>query len=298
MSFNKKYKDTIFSSLFSDPDILRELYCALDNVSLPKDVPITINTLEEVLFNDMFNDLSFEIGGKIVVLIEHQSTINPNMALRMLMYVGRVYEKIVKDDSIYKSKQLTIPAPEFFVFYNGEAPYPDKMILKLSDLFENPSDLWMLPALSERQGSIQRDINLELVVRVININEGRNAELAQKCKALAHYSVFVGKMRENRKAGMSLEEVARKAVEYCLKNDILKEFLEKHATEVLGMLMKEWNWDDALAVRFKEGWEGGLEKGREETARNALMKGFSIDVIHDITGLDEETIINLQYQEG
>jgi hypothetical protein len=241
MSINKKFKDTIFSSLFSDPDTLRELYCALDNVSLPKDIPITINTLEEVLFNDMFNDVSFEIGGKIVVLIEHQSTINPNMALRMLMYVGRVYEKIIKDDSIYTSKQITIPAPEFFVFYNGEAPYPEEKILKLSDLFEKmPAWLVLVP------GSIQEAAALELVVRVININEGKNVELARKCKALAHYSVFVGKMREYKKAGMSLEEAARKAVEYCLKNDILKEFLEKNATEVLGMLMTEWNIDDAL----------------------------------------------------
>jgi hypothetical protein len=261
MSVNKKYKDTIFSSLFSDPDTLRELYCALDDVSLPKDVPVTINTLEEVLFMDRFNDLSFEIGGKIVVLIEHQSTINPNMALRMLMYVGRVYEKIITGDEIYTTKQITIPAPEFFVFYNGEAPYPDKKILKLSDLFEK------LPALMVHgsgckpvPGSIQRDLNLELVVRVININEGRNAELARKCKALAHYSVFVGRMREYTKAGMELEEAARKAVEYCLKHDILKEFLEKNATEVLGMLMKEWNWDDALAVRFREGREEGGRK--------------------------------------
>jgi hypothetical protein len=241
------------------------------------------------------------------------------MALRMLMYVGRVYEKIVMGDEIYTTKQVIIPAPEFFVFYNGEAPYPDQKILKLSDLFEKLPTL-MVPGSGCKPvpGSIQMGTNLELVVRVININEGRNAELVQKCKALAQYSVFVGRMREYKKAGMSLEEAAKKAVEYCLKNGILKEFLEKNAAEVMGMLMKEWNWDDALAVRYREGreegWEGGLEegleKGREEgwegglekgiekgiekTARNALMKGFSIDQIHDITGLDAETIKNLQ----
>jgi hypothetical protein len=201
----------------------------------------------------MINDISFEIGGKIVVLIEHQSTINPNMALRMLMYVGRVYEKTVMDDGIYTTKKITIPAPEFFVFYNGEAPYPDKKILKLSDAFEK------LPVL----GLPWKKANLELVVRVININEGKNGELARKCKVLAHYSVFVGKMRENKKTGMGLEEAARKAVEYCLKHDILKEFLERNATEVMGMLMTEGNWDDALAVRYREGWKGGLEEGRK-----------------------------------
>jgi predicted transposase YdaD len=78
------------------------------------------------------------------------------------------------------------------------------------------------------------------------------------------------------------------------KHDILKEFLEKNATEVLGMLMKEWNWDDALAVRYREGREGGREEGIEEVARNALMNGFSIDQIQVITGLDADTIRNLE----
>ena len=122
--------------LFSDPDLLRELYCALDGVSLPKDVPVTINTLEDVLFMDFINDVSFEIDGKLVVLIEHQSTINPNMALRLLMYIGRVYEKIIDEKNVYSGKPLKIPRPEFFVLYNGVEPYPDEKIYRLSEAFE------------------------------------------------------------------------------------------------------------------------------------------------------------------
>ena len=94
MGANIRYKDSLFSFLFSDPNILRELYCALEGVTLPEDVPVTINTLQEALFIERINDISFEIGGKLVILIEHQSTINPNMALRLLMYIARVYEKI------------------------------------------------------------------------------------------------------------------------------------------------------------------------------------------------------------
>ena len=95
--------------------VLRAIYCALEGVSLPEDVPVTINTLEDVLFKDRMNDISFEIGGKLVILIEHQSTVNPNMALRLLMYVARVYEKIVEGKSIFTSKKIPIPRPEFFV---------------------------------------------------------------------------------------------------------------------------------------------------------------------------------------
>jgi len=129
MSANTKYKDSVFSFLFSDPNLLRELYGALEGVTLPPDVPITINTLRDVLFMGIINDISFEIGGKLVVLIEHQSTINPNMALRLLMYIARVYEKIIGDRNIYSSRLLRIPRPEFYVLYNGIAPYPDRETL-------------------------------------------------------------------------------------------------------------------------------------------------------------------------
>ena len=104
MQTNKKFKSGVFSLLFSEPDLLRELYCALGGISLPPDAPGTINTLEDVLFMGFINDISFEIDGKLVVLIEHQSTVNPNMALRLLMYIGRVYEKIIEGRNIYSRK--------------------------------------------------------------------------------------------------------------------------------------------------------------------------------------------------
>jgi len=225
MGANTKYKDSVFSFLFSDPDLLRELYCALEGITLPADIPITINTLQDVLFMDRVNDISFEIGGKLVILIEHQSTINPNMPLRLLMYIVRVYEKIIGDKNIYTSRLLPIPRPEFFILYNGESPYPDEKI---------------------------------------------------------------GKVREYEKEGYSLEEAIRKAVIYCRDHDILKEFLEKNSSEVINMLMTEWNLDDAKQVWY----EDGLMDGKEEIARNALAEGASIEFVQKITGLDMDTIKN------
>ena len=137
-------------------------------------------------------------------------------------------------------------------------------------------------------------------------------------------------MRDYEKDGGNSEEAIKKAIKYCRKHDILKEFLEKNATEVINMLMTEWNWDDALAVRYEEGLEDGLEKGREEgrkegrekgledgrkegrekgledgreegleegreeTARNALAEGVPVELVKKITGLDEEAIRKLQ----
>jgi hypothetical protein len=297
MSANAKYKDSVFSFLFSDPDVLRELYCALEGVTLPADVPVTINTLQDVLFMDRVNDISFEIGGKLVVLIEHQSTINPNMALRLLMYVARVYEKIVGDKNIYVTKLIRLPRPEFFVLYNGVAPYPDENILKLSDAFESGTAL----GLPEKGSTF-----LELEVKVININGGRNERIARGCKTLAGYSAFVTKAQELGNSGLDKEEAIRKAVVYCREQGILKEFLERHGTEVINMLMTEWKMEDALEVRFSEGWEGGMEKGIEKgiekgmekgvenVALNALAMDFSVEVIHQMTGLDIEAIEKLR----
>ena len=184
MGANTKYKDSVFSFLFSDPDLLRELYCALEGITLPADVPVTINTLQDVLFMDRVNDISFEIGGKLVILIEHQSTINPNMAFRFLMYIARVYEKIVGDNKkIYTSNLIHLPRPEFFVLYNGTSPYPDEETLRLSAAFEKAASL----------GLPEKGIpSLELVARVININQGRNGEIVRRCETLNGYCAFIG----------------------------------------------------------------------------------------------------------
>jgi predicted transposase/invertase (TIGR01784 family) len=281
MGPNTKYKDSVFSFLFSDPNLLRELYCALEGITLPADIPVTINTLQDVLFMDRINDISFEIGGKLIILIEHQSTINPNMALRLLMYIARVYEKIIGDKNIYTSRLIHLPKPEFFVLYNGVSPYPDEKILKLSEAFEQAASL----------GIPEKEIpSLELVARIININQGRNEEIVQRCKTLNGYCAFIGKVREYEKESNSKEEAMKKAVLYCRDHDILKEFLNTNATEVMNMLMTEWNLDDAKQVWY----EDGLQDGKEEIARNALAEGASIGFVQKITGLDTEKIKGLQ----
>ena len=121
--------------------------------------------------------------------------------------------------------------------------------------------------------------------------------IAARCKNLAEYSAFVAKERSLEKELGSREEAIKETVKYCQKHDILREFLKLHASEVLNMLYAEWNWDDALAVRYEEGIEEGLTKGRFneklEIARNLLAKGSTPEFVQDITGLDMETIEKL-----
>jgi hypothetical protein len=263
MTAKREFKDSVFSWLFSNPDTLRELYGALSGRPLPPDVPIVINTLNDVLFKGRMNDISFLIGDVLVVLIEHQSTINENMPLRLLLYIARIYETLTGERNIYRSKRLSLPLPEFIVLYNGAAPYPDEQTLKLSDAFSDPAVL----------GIDKGDAALELVVKVYNINQEHNEPIIRRCKTLAGYSAFIGKVREHEGEGQSREEAIKQAIKDCISKNILKDFLELHSREVMNMLVTEWNWDDALAVREEEGWKKGREEGRDEGREEGVEEG-------------------------
>jgi hypothetical protein len=130
---NEKYKDSVFTLLFNNPDILRELFSAIKNITLPSDVRIDINTLSDVLFRTQRNDLSFLVDGRLIVLIEHQSTINNNIPFRFFLYAARLYEKITDPKKRFMRKLIELPDPEFIVLYNGKAPYPDHKELRFSN---------------------------------------------------------------------------------------------------------------------------------------------------------------------
>ncbi|GHV33298.1 hypothetical protein AGMMS4952_25030 [Spirochaetia bacterium] len=307
MGVNKKYKDSLFSWLFSDPDTLRELYSAIEGILVDPALPIRINTLEKVLYMNQINDISFEIGGILVVLIEHQSTINPNMPLRLLMYIARIYEKIIDRKKRHSGKKVPVPQPEFIVLYNGKAQYPDEAILKLSDLFADAAACGLITSGPPA---------LELTVKVYNINQGRNEAMVRKCERLRGYSIFVGKAREYKDSGKSKEESLEMAIRYCIDHDILKAILEAHASEVINMLLEEWKIDEAKEAWQEEAWEDGRVEGekkgrvegekkgrvegREETkkedAKNFLALGVSPATVAKATGLDMETIKELAGQ--
>jgi hypothetical protein len=282
VSANKKYKDSVFTLLFAHPETLRELYGAITGVEVPPDVPVTINTLKNALFLARINDISFTIGDKVIALIEHQSTVNQNMPLRLLLYIARVYEKIIDKRSLYKALRVTIPRPEFIVLYNGVEPYPDEATLNLSDAFADKS------AAPE----------LELAVRVFNINEGHNQAMLGKCPKLGGYAAFVDKVREaeavERRGKKKLTRAAKQramtgAVNWCIDHVVLPEFLTNHSSEVINMLTQKWDWKVAFEVYKEE----VTEQVTEQNARNALALGLPVDVVQKITGLDTQTITQL-----
>ena len=264
---NREHKNSVFSLLFSTPEILRELYSAIEGISLPKDVPININTLSEVLFRKQINDISFTIDDRLVVLIEHQSTLSENLPLRFLEYTGRVYEKIIDPKKRYQTKLVKIPKPDFIVLYNGKNPCPDYREMKLSDAFKDSIDL---------EAAKKLDIPLELTAKIYNINPGHNEDILKKSDVLGGYSTFVGKVWECEKRQLTLEESVRIAIKYCIENNVLKDFLKRNSSEVINMLFAEYNFEEEAEVireeAFEDGIELGIEKGREEGFKLGSVK--------------------------
>ena len=152
---NRQYKDTLFRRLFSDKEKLLELYNALNGSHYDNPDDLTINTLEDAVYMNMKNDLSFIFHSRMP-LYEHQSTVSPNIPLRDLDYVNRLLRGITAGKDLYSSHAVKVPAPQFVVFYNGIDELPERSIRKLSELYEIP----------------QEDPGLELAVTILNINPG------------------------------------------------------------------------------------------------------------------------------
>jgi hypothetical protein len=143
---NREYKDSVFVALCEDKKRLIEIYNAVSNKNYPQDASVKIVTLKDVLFLGRRNDVSFLMEDKLVVLLEHQSTVCENMPVRLLIYLSDIYEKLLSANekvkrAVYGSTRLKIPKPELYVIYNGKANFPERRDLKLSDAFWENSEI-------------------------------------------------------------------------------------------------------------------------------------------------------------
>jgi len=248
MKGNRTYKDTLFRHIFNNEPSALELYNALAGTNYTDVSLIKINTLKDMLFKTIENDLSFEVDNKLLILIEHQSTISENMAARFLLYIAVIYFKKF-GERLYQEAVVKLPRPEFIVLYNGEASFPDEKLYRLYDVLEEVD--------KKDDNNI---IPLDLTLRVININKGYNPKLMRKSKKLKGYSIFVAKVREYAKT-RPLEEAIKLAVDYCLKRGILVDYLKENAQGVIKMIKLEYTLKDAIKSARKEGKKEGKREG-------------------------------------
>ena len=235
----RDYKSRIFTMLFNNKDRLLQLYNAVSRKNYTNPELLTINTLENAIYMSMQNDLSFLIDMRLS-LYEHQSTYNPNIPLRFLLYLSDLYSKLTRGMNLYGSKKLNIPSPRFIVFYNGRDKRPDYEEFRLSDLY-----------------TIQNEnISLELIVEVFNINKGHNKELVETCKDLQDYVEYTHRVRTYAEK-LPIEEAVEKAINECIQEGILKDFLEANRAEAIKVSIYEYNEQEHMRMEREDAFEEG-----------------------------------------
>ncbi len=247
LKVNRKYKDTVFRMLFSDKERLLELYNAVSGKNYNNADELEIVTLENAVYMGMKNDLAFLLNMNIY-LYEHQSTVNPNMPLRDLFYITSEFSELVELKSLYSSALIKLPTPNFVVFYNGDIEIDDVSEYRLSDSYmtrvEEPA--------------------LELRVTVLNVNYGKNVKLMEQCESLKEYAQYVALVRKYKQETGSLDDGVKLAIEHCINEGILEDFLRKNRSEVEMTSIFEYNKEEEDRKLYEAGVEQGMEKGIEQ----------------------------------
>ena len=279
--WNRKYKDSVFTDLFgSDRDGKKnflDLYNALSGEDYKLGaVSLERKVIEQSLYKTYNNDVSWEINGKLIVLVEHQSTINENMPFRCLEYVTRIYEGIVPVKKRYSEKVYKIPNPDFYVVYVGKNKLPPEQELRLSDAF------------------YEKDCSkLELVVKVKNCNDPKMLPLVKKCDILKQYCQFI-EIVERMYNKHSQKKSFQRAVETAISQGILADYLDRKSREVINMLCAKYDYKMDIAVKQEEAFEDGVQHKAIEATKALLAENISPEIIAKCLKLPLEQVLELK----
>ena len=268
LTVNRTFKSTLFIMLFEDRKNLLELYNAITGKHYADPELLEINTLENAIYMSMKNDVSFLIDGRLS-LYEHQSTKNPNLPLRFLLYISHLYSRLTVKANLYGETIVRIPAPEFIIFYNGKDEMPERQLLKLSDMY----------SVKEEKPK------LELEATLLNISGTNNRKLKEACRTLRDYAIYTDKIRAYTET-MELAEAVDRAINECIEEDVLRDFLMEHKAEARAMSIFEYDQERHM----QQEREAGIEKGERQLLRRQVQKKLAKGMnIADIAEALEET---------
>ena len=278
----RTYKDTVFVDLFGRCAEAKEnflsLYNALHGTNFKiENTSVEPLILEQTVYTGRYNDVSMLVNGRMVILVEQQSSVNENMPLRFLEYICRLYEKLIPLEKRYRQNRLPLPSPEFYVIYNGTADYPKEKLLKLSDSFERIDGV---------------SFSLELCVKTYNINKCKDTPLLKHCIPLSGYAKLTEYAQEAKQNG--IQNPVDFAVRKCISEGVLADYLKQKSTEVRNMLIAEYDYDTDMRVKQEEAAEIATETNKLANAKNFLAEGISAELIAKCVQLPLETVINLQ----
>jgi len=284
----RTYKDTLFRTIFGGKDErskrwLLSLYNALTGKNHTNIEDLEITTLEDVIYVSMKNDLSFLIHSQMC-LYEHQSTVNPNMPLRGLLYFSQLYQQYIDKHkkNLYGSMLVKIPAPQFIVFYNGDKEQADIIKYKLSDAF--------ITDVSSKDGETY-GTDFEWTATVININKNHNESLSKNCEPLYYYCEFVNQVKENLSQGMTFDSAVNEAVDFAIRGDFLGGFFREKRMKILDDIYTEFDqesYDETLRN------DGRIENAIANAKNLLRMNLGSLDQISQAVSLPLEQVIALK----
>ena len=297
-TINRNSKDTLFRMIFGDhKENALALYNAINGTCYTNADDLTVRTIKDAVYLNIENDVAFVFNDSMD-LYEHQSTYNPNMPLRGLEYFSVLYSNYVDQTydgraALYKASVVHIPAPHYYVFYNGVKKQPESMDLHLSRAFDGDGDV-------------------EVTAHVINVNKGENAELIKGCKPLADYSELIYRIRRNKENGMSDEKAVKDAVDSCIEDNVLKDVLQEDENRAISSLLTaltqeeidalhESELKDAREQAIAEGREEGRKEGREEGREEGIAEGVKEErkrmISKLIDKLSEEELFSIGFSE-
>ncbi len=280
---NRKYKDSLFFFVFGREENKRYLLDLYNALREGEEAPIVdvneleLNTIESVIYLGRKNDVSFLIDSEMN-LYEHQSTYNPNMPLRGVIYWSALMEKWLEKHGkkrFYRRTLLRIPTPKHIVFYNGVEERPAIEEMRLSNAFIKPTD------------------GYEWKVVVYNLNAGYNDTLLQKCQPLHEYAEFNENVQKNVASGMFLKDAVDAAFEVAEHGECLGSFFRQHRAEVTNMILETFDEKEYIDMVREEGREDGLREGRESGIKEGHASGLQAGKVQTLLGLVHDGLLEI-----
>ena len=252
-------KDSVFTSLFREPKYLLQLYQALH----PEDHEATEDsiknvTITNVLLDQYYNDVGFQIGEKIVILVEQQSSWSINIVVRCLLYLAQTYQEYFEStkQNVYGSKKLELPKPEMYIIYTGNRKTRPEYLYLSKEFFGGDDSV--------------------LDVKVKMIYDGKEGDIINQ------YVAFTKIYNEQVKLHGRTREAVLETIRICKDQNVLSEYLSGREKEVVDIMMTLFNEEYILKTYVESKEREATERANSETAKRMYKRGNSIEEIADI----------------
>ena len=254
--------------MFQDKKYLIQLYQALH----PEDKDVTEDkltdvTIENVLTDNIYNDLGFMVGNRLLILVEAQSTWTVNIIIRALMYLIQTYHNYFErtKQSLYKSKKVQIPMPELYVIYTGDRKTKPSEISLSQEFFDG------------------KECYLDVKVKMIY--DGKEGDIINQ------YILFTKVCNEQIALYGRTQKSILEAIRICKDRNVLREYLESREKEVVDIMMVLYDNEEIMRSYIEsEVYEAIYEANIKMAKRMLLKKKYSLEEIADCAELPLEVV--------